>query len=241
MVQRDLVARVLVAEYMPAVAAMVSPLEEVEGFVAGGRVADGGVGIGFPVLTRGCAFDGWEVFGGGGGGDCGGFVFGDFAEGAFALGGCCGTPACGTGDVVGAVEAVGAAVKAGGRGEGGGAVGSFCGTEGGRDVHGGFGWAELAAGQWEGGVVGGMLEGQGRLVHRCVCCGVRGGQLLEAIVNRVYTVGVGWSCVRLRCCGKDCRHSESQRCVVRLSRKGGRLLRRLAFFAGVIYCKGLSV
>lgn len=82
MVQRGLVARMLVAEDMPAMPAVVPPFKKVEGFMADRGVTDRGLGIGFPVLARGRAFDGREIlvvvivgFGGYGGG----FVLGDFA------------------------------------------------------------------------------------------------------------------------------------------------------------------
>ncbi len=53
----------LPAEDVPAMAAMVPALEEAEGFLAGGPVADGGVGVGFPVVALGGVGDGGEVAG----------------------------------------------------------------------------------------------------------------------------------------------------------------------------------
>lgn len=55
LVERDGEVGVRVAEDVPAVAAVVAALEEREGLLADGRVADGGVGVGFPVLARGQA------------------------------------------------------------------------------------------------------------------------------------------------------------------------------------------
>lgn len=125
-----------VAEDMPAVSAMVPSLQEREGGLAYGCIADQGVGVGFPVLARGWAGYGAEVVGWDGG-----LVFGDFLEGfLLAVGG--GAPAYGAAGG-GAVEAVGAAVDAAGRGEGRGAVGPFSGAQDGGDVHGRFGLAEV--------------------------------------------------------------------------------------------------
>lgn len=60
-VEGDLVLAVDVAEDVAAVAAVVAALEEVEGLVAGRGVADGGLGVGFPVRAAGDAFDGGQV------------------------------------------------------------------------------------------------------------------------------------------------------------------------------------
>lgn len=125
-----------VAEHMPAVSAMVPSLQEREGGLAHGCIADQGVGVGFPVFACGWAGYGAEVVGWDGG-----LVFGDFSEGFFlAVGG--GAPTYGAAGS-GAVEAVGAAVDAAGRCEGRGAVGSFGGAQNGGDVHGRFGLAEV--------------------------------------------------------------------------------------------------
>lgn len=51
-VERNLVLRVGVAEYVPTAPAMVAPLEEVEAFLARGGIADSCVGIGLPVVPR---------------------------------------------------------------------------------------------------------------------------------------------------------------------------------------------
>lgn len=56
-IQQHSVVGIVVAEDMSAVSAMVTTFEQVEGFVAGGRIADGGVGIGLPVVSRGETFD----------------------------------------------------------------------------------------------------------------------------------------------------------------------------------------
>lgn len=60
-VEGDLVLAVGVAEDVTAVAAVVAALEEVEGLVAGRGVADGGLGVRFPVRAAGNAFDGREI------------------------------------------------------------------------------------------------------------------------------------------------------------------------------------
>lgn len=52
-VQQHRVVGIIVAEDMSAVSAMVTTFEQVEGFVAGGRIADGGVGIGLPMVSCG--------------------------------------------------------------------------------------------------------------------------------------------------------------------------------------------
>lgn len=155
----------------------------------------------FPMLARGGAFDGVKGFGGDGGGrglevDGGRFMFGKLGEEPVAeMGvGSCRAATCGAG-FNGDIEAVGAAVEAARRSEGDGAVGPFGGTEGGGDVQRGFG--ELAAGQGEGGEVGGLVGREGRLVCWCVYGGVGGGKLLEAILGSVDAVRIGGSCVCL--------------------------------------------
>lgn len=82
LVQGDLPPRMLVAENVAAMPAMVASLEEAEGFVADGVIADWGGGVGFPVLACGRAGDGREV--GVLEGDCL-FVFGEFSQGARGL------------------------------------------------------------------------------------------------------------------------------------------------------------
>lgn len=88
--------------------------------------------------------------------DGGRFIFGELGEEPVAkVGvGSCRAAACGAG-FNGAIKAVGAAVEAARRSEGDGAVGPFGRTEGGGDVQRGF--RELAAGQGEGGEVGGLV------------------------------------------------------------------------------------
>lgn len=53
MIERDREVGMPVAEYVAATAAVVSPLEETEGLLADGSVADYGVRVGLPVLFRG--------------------------------------------------------------------------------------------------------------------------------------------------------------------------------------------
>ena len=52
LVERDGVMGVGAAEDVATVSAMVATLEEVEGSLADGRVADDGIGVGFPVGAR---------------------------------------------------------------------------------------------------------------------------------------------------------------------------------------------
>lgn len=139
-----------VAEDVPAVAAVVPSLQQREGGLADGGVADQGVGVGFPVLARRWAGYGAEVVGWDDG-----LVFGDFAEGfLLAVGG--GAPAHGAAGG-GAVEAVGAAVDAARWGEGRGALGSFGGAQDGGDVHGRFGLAKVVQSEDVGGLWGIVL------------------------------------------------------------------------------------
>lgn len=56
-IQQHGVMGIGVAEDMSTVSAMVTTFEQVEGFVAGGRIANGGIGIGLPVVPRGETFD----------------------------------------------------------------------------------------------------------------------------------------------------------------------------------------
>ena len=146
MVQRDLVRRMYVAKHVPAMPAMVATLEEVEGFLAGGRIADEGVGVGFPVVTRGHAFDGGEVFVVDIEGFIvivRGFVFGDSFQTQSLSGGSGGAATDGAA-ISSAVQAVSAAVQASGRCQRGSVVRPFCWSQRRGDVHGRFWRSKLA-------------------------------------------------------------------------------------------------
>lgn len=51
-VERNLILRVGVAEYVPTAPAVVAPLKEVEEFLTRGGIADSCVGIRLPVIPR---------------------------------------------------------------------------------------------------------------------------------------------------------------------------------------------
>lgn len=172
LIERDLPRRVLVAEDVAAMSAVVPSLEEAEGFVADWVVADGGVGVRFPVVPCGWASDRAKVVV---------FlcdvllVFGHACEGTRLLFSavCGGAPAYGsTCSVID--EAVGAAVDTARWGEGRGSWCSVCGALGGPQCsgneHGRFGGAEGACCKWEVGEIGRTLS-----CRRLVCGGCMQG------------------------------------------------------------------
>lgn len=56
-IQQHGVVGIIITEDMSTVSTVVTTFEQIEGFVAGGRIADGGVGIGLPVVSCGETFD----------------------------------------------------------------------------------------------------------------------------------------------------------------------------------------
>lgn len=56
-IQQHDVVGIGVAEDMSAVPTMVTTFEQIEGFVAGGRIANGGVSVGLPMISLGETFD----------------------------------------------------------------------------------------------------------------------------------------------------------------------------------------
>lgn len=150
-IQAHGVVGVGVAKDMPAVPAVMTALEQIEGFVTGGRVADDGVGIGLPMVARGETFHGPV-------GWCGlGRLlrwFGGLAGGV-ALAGRSPAPRS---PPIGPDQTVGAAVHAPRRGQRRRAVRSFGRPQHGRDVQGQFGRSELPGGQRKAGQDGGMMR-----------------------------------------------------------------------------------
>lgn len=63
LVERYLPYGMLPAEHIPTVSAMMPSLEESEGFLADGRVANRGMGVWFPVPARGRTRDFGEIGG----------------------------------------------------------------------------------------------------------------------------------------------------------------------------------
>lgn len=137
-------------EHIPAAPAMVPPFEDAETFLADGEIADGGIGIGFPVRVRGGGGYGGQVFEGRGGQGGAEGVGGDVGEEVGGFG-------CRADDDGGA---------GGGRGGGGR-------REGGVDCGGGVG----AVGGWAAPCATGLLfdEGVGAAVE-----GARWGQRVRA-------------------------------------------------------------
>ena len=183
LVERDGVVRVRVAEDVAAVAAVVAPFEEGEGFLADGRVADGRVRVGFPVGARGYAGDVGEGEGredgglGGFDGATGGYVAFAVADGGVrGRGGRVGGEGRG-----GVLEAVRAAVHAPRWRERGGTRGPLGGSQDGGDVHGRLGGSQLARGDGEVGEHVRVARRRWGEVHRGVGRGVGGGDLLGAI------------------------------------------------------------
>ena len=144
MVERDLVLAMGIAEDVAAMTAVVAPFEKVERFVACGGVADGGIGIGFPMCAARGAFDRGEV---------GiiffvvvvgfieeGFVFSDLIEGDAVAGRGRGAAADWATFESGAFQAVGAPMEASWRGEGGCTMGTFRWSQSSGHVHWRFWW-----------------------------------------------------------------------------------------------------
>ena len=57
MIQQHGVMGIVIAEHMSAVSAMMATFEQIKSFMAGGRIADGGVGIGLPMVSCRKTFD----------------------------------------------------------------------------------------------------------------------------------------------------------------------------------------
>ena len=110
LIQWNCKRRMRVAEHMPAMPTVVSSLQQREGSLADGRIADQRIGVWFPTLARRWPCYCAQVVGGDR------LVFGDFPE-RFLLALSGRAPAYRS-PGRGAIEAVGAAMDAAGRGEG---------------------------------------------------------------------------------------------------------------------------
>lgn len=151
-IQRHGVVGIDVAEDMSTVSAMVTPLEQVEGLVACGRVANDGVGIGLPMVSRGETFDRPE---------------GPFRPGRRLRRSvrirlrctCAGGSSAPRSSSIPTVQTVGAAVDTARGGERRRAVGPFGRSQHGGDVQGQFRRSELPGGQRKIGQDGGMMRG----------------------------------------------------------------------------------
>lgn len=181
-VQANGVVGVGVAKDVPAVSAVMTALEQVEGFVTRGRVADDGVGIGLPVVARGETFDGSVGWGG---------LWGtlwrfDGLPGGLAL---AGRSAAARSAPIATVQAVGAAVHAPWRGQRRRAVRAFGRSQHGREEQGQFGRSELPGGQRKAGQDGAMMRRRRRDIGGGGHGGVHGRKMVVSL--RVGWGGVG--------------------------------------------------
>lgn len=134
--------RVGVAKDMATTPTVMSSFKEVEGFMAGRRVADDGVRVRFPMVSL------WETFDDPEGRLGARRMFRPFAT---ITSGCAsaGRPPTQRLSPILTIEAVGAAVHTPGRRERRGSVSSFGRSQDGGDVEGQLWWSELPGREWE--------------------------------------------------------------------------------------------